>query len=138
MKDVNKPLRETIFPALQATGVSPYYMQAPDGLEENYIVFSSLSSSPIAMKSGSTVTVNTQITIFTKVKQYNSGDEVDIIAGKIYLHIYPHSTFVLDMPTGFQMVSTDFVSDTVNNWTIKNQLVEIDRTIVFQHKIYIQ
>lgn len=137
MKDVNKPLREAIFPALQATGVKPYYMQAPDGLEVDYIVFNSLSGSPVNLFSGSSVTVNVSITIFTKVKQYNSGDSADIIAGKIYEHLYPIPSFKLSMPSGFDMISTVLVSDNTNNWTLKNQVVEIDRTIVLQYKIFI-
>jgi hypothetical protein len=138
MKDVNKPLREALFPALQATGEHVYYLQAPDEVTGNYIVFNSLSGSPVQQKTGSAVTVNVQITIFSEGGKYNSGEAVDTIAAKIYENVYPDPSFKLPMQTGFTMTSIDLVSDNVNSWRLKHQLVAIDRTITFQFRISIQ
>lgn len=138
MKDVNTPLRKAYHTALTLTGVKDYYMQAPDGLKGSYIVFSSLSGSPVKTNSGSTVTVNIQVTIFTEGTQYNSGDDADTIAGKVYERVFPTPTHKLTLATGFQMVSTELVNDNTNTWRLKNQVVAIDRTITFQHKIFIQ
>jgi hypothetical protein len=138
MKDVNKPLREAYFTALQKTGYKAFYMQAPNNLTGNYIIFNSLNSSEVAQKSNSSVNVSVAITLYTETLQYNSGEAIDEMADKIYKYFYPHPAFTLPLSAGFHMVGTDLVSDNTNPWRLKQQLITIDRVIIFRHNIFIQ
>jgi hypothetical protein len=137
MKDANYPLRVALTAALRQTGVPVFYMQAPDAQRGSYIVFSAINGSPTEMKTGSTVNLTTQITIYTEGVEYNDGDNADTIAGKIYEHLYPDPHFVLNLGETCKNNATYLQSDSTSSFTLKNQLVAIDRTITLRHTIFI-
>lgn len=138
MKDINIPLREAYFQFLSLTEEAVYYMQAPDSTPENprplnYIVYGGISTTPVAIKSGETVTTSITINIYTENVQYNDGNAVDIITMKVKEKIE-----LIDIDPLCQIVETTLQSDNTDSFVLKNQIIAIDRRLVFQHKIYIR
>lgn len=139
MKDVNKALRTAYYNVLLNTNEAVYSNQAPDDAPANYIVFSTISGAPVPTLNGTSLEVTIQVRICTEAEVTNDGDMADDIAHKVYQQILPDPTRVLSLSGSLQMVSTSLVNDTGSEpFTLKNQVIAIDRTITFRHLIYIR
>ena len=142
MRDINYPLRKAYFSAITGItyegAVPVYYLQAPDDIApSNYIVFGGVTNNDASTKSSADTSTLMRVTIHTSKNKNNDGKAADYIAGEVLQRIYPTSQAYLDLSAdNLQMVSTELVSDLVQDYGIKNSSVYIDRILIFRHKIY--
>ena len=135
MTDINKPLRIIYNTLLSTIGVDVFSNMAPDGQVGSYIIYRPVSGSMIPDFNKQTVRSQFEIKIYTEGEKYNSGDSLDNIAANVYTNIYPK--WKVTLLGGHLVIDTELVSDNTDNWTTKDVSVCMDRTIVFEHIIYL-
>ena len=137
MRDVNLPIRKAYIAALAAIGCPVYYQVVPDSvLIDVYAVIERISNNDASTMNSSDVTATVQLTVFTHSASYNTGVVCDTKAGLIMTALKPTPQYQITAD-GVQVVSTKLQSDNTNNYTINNTRNYVDRTLVFQHHIFI-
>lgn len=118
--------------------VPVYYQYIPDGMETpNYIIFGAITDSDRSTMNTQDSLISIQVKIHTWADKYNDGKAVAMIAKQVLQLIYPLNGPNIDLSAdGLQLHSTKKVNDFTENWTIQNQRVYVDRTIIFSHNIY--
>lgn len=137
MRDVKEPLRKAYFTALAGANVPVYYQQAEDGITGNYIIFKPTTAIPVSMKSGESLTVQMEVKVTTENMQYNDGTDADRISGDVLLNILPTRHSNLSLGNNLKMTDSNLVSDTTEDWSLRDKFSIIERTLIFSHTIYI-
>lgn len=137
MRDVNLPLRKAYIAALAGIGCPVYYQIVPDSVNvDTYVVIERISNNDASTMNSTDVTATVQLTVFTHSSSYNTGVVCATKAGLILTALKPTPQYQI-AADGVQVVSTKLQSDNENNYTINNTKNYVDRTLVFQHHIFI-
>lgn len=136
MIDLNYSLRVAYYTALQAAGVPVYYQTLPPNLNpDNYILFRSINNSDASTKGTADTSTTITVEIHTKTDQVNRGLSADTIANDVLDAIYPNKTDNLAI-TGGQILSTELVTDVVQDFQLNANEAYISRYLTFKHIIY--
>lgn len=141
MKDVNYPLRKAYFAALKtitynSSPVPVYYQYLPDDINPDvYILFGGISNTDASTNNSFDTSTLMQVTVGTFKEKYNDGKAADEVGGKVLEKIYTKPSTL--SATGIKIVSTTLQSDLIQDWSLQNQRVYIDRLITFKHYIYL-
>lgn len=136
MIDINFSLRVAYTTALaNIAGVEVFYMSMPNTkVPDNYIVFRGINSSDVSGKSCSVTDTNITVEIHTRDSVINQGLNADTIARDVFRRLYPYPSFVLPLDSA-QMVRTDLVQDTTQDFTDVAGNQWISRLLTFKHNI---
>lgn len=140
MKDVNYPLRKAYYAALStitynSSPVPVYYQYLPDDITPDvYILFGGVSNNDSSTSNSFDTSTLMQVTVGTYKEKYNDGKAADEVGGKVLEKIYTKPSSLV--ATGLQIVSTELQSDFIQDWSLQNQRVYIDRLITFKHNIF--
>ena len=136
MIDLNYSLRIAYYSALSDIGIPVYYQTLPPTVTpDNYIVFRSIDSSDLSTKNSADTSTSITVEIHTKSDIINRGLNADTIARDVYEKIYPNKHDNLAI-SGGQILSTEVVSDSVQNFLLNANEAYISRYIIFKHIIY--
>lgn len=102
-----------------------------------YIIVSSIRNNDVSTKSSSDTQTSVTVSIYTNSPKYNDGVAVEAVANEVLNRIYRNSQFNIQLNnTFFQCIKTELTSDQTNDFSQNNQLVYIDRILVFNHLIF--
>lgn len=142
MLNVNTALETAYFNALSniiysGNPVPVYKTQLPSTVAPGiYIIFRILNDGSDNTKTAFVHDVTVEVSIYTNSMQYNSGDAVNVVAGSVMNAIYPTTRYNLSLSGGFNMTLTQKDSDRLDDYSVMNQVVYIDRRITFRHNIF--
>lgn len=136
MIDLNYSLRVAYYSALNGLGVPVYYQTLPPTANpDNYIVFRSINNSDASTKGTADTSTTVTVEIHTKTDQVNRGLSADMIARDVFNVIYPNKHDQLAI-SGGQILSTELVSDNVQDFQLNGNEAYISRYLIFKHIIY--
>ncbi len=142
MRNVELALRKAYVTAITAadTGAQCYFGEAQRSDDSGkYIIIQNISVGNESTKTTNDVEASVTLVITTSKNSSNSGFDAAEITDKVLEAIQLEPSSNLDLNEfDLQCYHSKLVSQNTKTWTVQNQLVYVDTTLVFRHKIFIK
>lgn len=117
--------------------VPVYKTQLPSTIAPGiYIIYRVLNDGSLNNKTAFVHDITVEVSIYTNSMMYNNGDAVNAVAGSVLNAIYPTTRSNLTLTGGFNMTLTQKDGDRLDDFSVLNQVVYIDRRITFRHRVF--
>lgn len=142
MRNVELALRKAYKTAIDAANTGAFFSFGEALQNNNYgaaIVVKSISTNEITNKEITHVDARVTIVVTTNKLTSNDGVNCANITDKVLEAIYQNQRSKLDLSEyNLQCYNTNLVSQNTDSWSVQNQVVYVDTTLVFLHKIFIK
>ena len=142
MRNVELALRKAYVTAITSanTGAQCYFGEAQrNDNTGKYIIIQTISVNDGSTKTSSDVEASVTLVVTTSANNSNGGITGAEIVDKVLeaLQLTPRSNLNLS-EFDLDCYHSQLVSQNTKSWSVQNQLVYVDTTLVFRHKIFIQ
>lgn len=139
MKDINTPLLEAYYNAIDALDLPIYEGEEPDDIKDKiYCVMSDAISVEKSTDNSSDVQTTIQISIHSWEYKYNNSKNLNAAVDSILQAIKPNSTSVLDLSAdGLQMMNLSVQTDRTERYGEIGGKIFISRILIFKQDIFV-
>jgi hypothetical protein len=142
LRNVELAIRKAYKTAIDAANTGAFYSFGEALQNNNYgaaIVMKSIVTNEITNKEISHVDARVTLVVTTNKTTSNDGYNCAQIADKVIKAIYENQRSKLDLSEfNLQCYNSNLVSQNTDSWSVQNQVVYVDTTLVFLHKIFIK
>jgi pyridoxine 5'-phosphate synthase PdxJ len=141
LRNVELAIRKAYKTAIDAANTGAFFSFGEALQNNNYgeaIVMKSIDTNEITNKALSHVDARVTLVITTNNTTSNNGLNCAQIADKVIEAIYQNQRSKLDLSEfNLQCYNSNLISQKTDSWSVQNQVVYVDTTLVFSHKIFI-
>jgi pyridoxine 5'-phosphate synthase PdxJ len=142
LRNVELAIRKAYKTAIDAANTGAFFSFGEALQNNNYgeaIVMKSIDTNEITNKALSHVDARVTLVITTNNTTSNNGLNCAQITDKVIEAIYQNQRSKLDLSEfNLQCYNSNLVSQKTDSWSVQNQVVYVDTTLVFSHKIFIK